>query len=126
MEVHTKNYTASQKTIDWNDMKKLYCGDEFSERVAEYAQAAVHNKKYIYINFMINVTENCDCDGEIMKPIYENVGVFASSDPVAIDKACYDMLEKREGKAPFSGTSIFKYAEGLGLGSTLYKLELGP
>jgi len=122
MEVHTKDYTNTQKTIDWSDNKKLYWGDEFSERVAEYALAAVSNKQYIYVNFMTNITKDCDCDGQMMKPIYDNVGIFASTDPVAIDKACYDMLAKREGRKPFAGEHIFSYAEQIGLGSTSYTL----
>jgi uncharacterized Fe-S center protein len=44
-------------------------------------------------------------------------------DPVAIDKACFDMLEKREGKKPFEGADIFAYAEKLGLGSQKYTLH---
>ena len=122
IEAHTKNYSPAQKTINWNDMEKLYWGDIFSERVAEYALAAVNKKTYIYINFMLNITKDCDCDGMVMKPIYKNVGVFASTDPVAIDKACYDELERREGKKPFTGEKIFEYAETLGLGSRRYTL----
>ena len=122
MNVHTKNYTPAQTTINWDEMEKLYSGSVFSERVAEYALAAVNKKNYIYLNFMLNITKDCDCDGNVMKPIYENVGIFASTDPVAIDKACYDLLEKRENKKPFTGEAIFKYAEKIGLGSTQYNL----
>lgn len=122
MDVHTKNYSLAQKTIDWNKMEKLYWGDVFSERVAEYALAAVNKKAYVYINFALNITKNCDCDDTVMKPIYKNIGVFASTDPVAIDKACYDKLECREEKKPFAGEAIFKYAETLGLGSRTYTL----
>jgi len=122
MDVHTRNYTPAQKTINWGDKKNLYWGDVFGERVVEYALAAVNKKTYIYVNFMLNITKDCDCDGAAMKPIYEDVGVFASTDSVAIDKACYDELERREGKKPFTGETIFKYAEALGLGSQTYKL----
>jgi len=122
MEVHSKNYTSAQKTINWGDMKNLYWGDEFGERVAEYAIAAVNKKTYVYINYMLNITKDCDCDGVRMKPIYENVGVFASTDPVAIDKSCYDVLEKKEGKKPFTGEAIFKYAETIGLGLSNYTM----
>jgi len=123
MDVHIKNCPPTQKTIDWSEGEKLHRGDIFSERVAEYALAAVNNKQYIYVNFMLNITKDCDCDGTAMEPIYKNVGVFASTDPVAIDKACYDALEQREGKKPFTGDTIFKYAEALSLGSQKYMLE---
>ena len=95
----------------------------FRQKLAEYALAAQKGKKNIYINFALNITKDCDCDGNIMKPIYENVGIFASTDPVSIDKACFDELAKREGKGPFTGENIFKYAETLGLGSCEYILE---
>jgi len=123
MDLHTKGYTSSQKTIDWSESEKLYWGDEFSERVAEAALAAINDKKNIYVNFALNITKDCDCDGEVMKPIYENIGVFASTDPVAIDKACYDVLAQKEGKKPFTGEPIFEYAEKLGLGSKTYTLK---
>lgn len=76
----------------------------------------------IYLTFATDIVRNCDCDGKKMIPICQDLGIFASTDPVAIDKACFDMLEKREGKKPFTGDAIFSYAEKLGLGSAKYKL----
>lgn len=71
---------------------------------------------------MIHITKDCDCDGSPMKPIYKDIGIFASLDPIAIDKACYDVLKKREGKKPFTGEVIFDYAQSLGLGTQKYTL----
>ena len=45
-----------------------------------------------------------------------------SGDPVAIDAACCDLLNKREGKQFFIGTDIFDHAEKIGLGTTEYEL----
>ncbi len=123
MEVHCKNYTPGQKTIDWSDWEKQYHGDVFRERLAEYALSAVNKKQYIYLTFAINMTENCDCDGEEMKPVYRDLGIFASLDPVAIDKACFDLITKREGRTAFPGSDIFAYAEKLGLGTQNYTLN---
>jgi len=122
MEIHSKEFTPELKTIDWSKRDKLYPLEIFRERVAEYALAAVNNKQYIYLTFAFDIAENCDCDGEEMKCVYTDLGVFASLDPVAIDKACFDMLEKREGKKPFEGADIFAYAEKIGLGSQEYTL----
>ena len=58
-----------------------------------------------------------------MECVYTDLGIFASLDPVAIDKACFDMLEKREEKKPFDGADIFAYAEKLGLGNQEYTLQ---
>jgi uncharacterized protein len=122
IEIHSKEFASGLKTIDWSKRDKLYPLDIFRERVAEYALAAVNHKQYIYLTFAFDITDNCDCDREEMKCVYTDLGIFASLDPVAIDKACFDMLEKREGKKPFDGADIFNYAEKLGLGSQKYTL----
>lgn len=121
MEVHAKDYSDSKTTINWGNTP-LYYGIEFNERIVDYALAAVNKKKYIYLNFALSIVENCDCDGEKMTPIYNDLGIFASIDPVAIDKACFDLLAKREGKKPFGGDEVFAYAEKIGLGLQDYEL----
>ena len=122
IEQHCKNSVPDDKTVDWSDGSSLYTGTEFRKRTAEYALAAVNHKQYMYITFAENITANCDCDGEKMPLVYKDLGLFASTDPVAIDKACFDLLEKREKKLPFEGSEIFPYAEKLGLGSQQYEL----
>lgn len=121
--VHGKHaeYIEGASLHNW-DNNYLSVGKVFNERMAESACAAVHNKEVIYITFAVNIVENCDCDAKEMEPVYKDVGVFASTDPAAIDKAVFDILEKREGKKPFTGDEIFGYAEQIGLGSTMYKL----
>lgn len=95
----------------------------FNERLAEYAYAAAKGKQIIYITFAFNITKNCDCEGHAMKPIAKDLGVFASLDPVAIDQACLDVLDKNEGSTVFRrGRYTLEYAAGLGLGSRKYEL----
>lgn len=95
----------------------------FNERLAEYAYAAAKGKQNIYITFALNITKNCDCEGHPMKPIAKDIGIFASLDPVAIDQACLDVLDKREGKKIFRrGRHTLAYAEKIGLGSRSYEL----
>lgn len=122
VEAHTKKEISNHEQIDWSNGENLYTGALFRERSAEYALAAVNKKPHIYLNFAIDIVKDCDCDGRKMTPIYKDLGVFASTDPVAIDKACFDMLEKREAKIPFFGDDIFDYAEKIGLGSKLYQI----
>ena len=57
-----------------------------------------------------------------MKPILPDLGVFASLDPVAIDQACLDLLDKRAGKKKFGGRRTLEYAEEIGLGTRKYEL----
>ncbi|MDQ7826203.1 MAG: DUF362 domain-containing protein [Candidatus Eremiobacteraeota bacterium] len=95
-------------------------GGKFREKVVEYAYAAQKGKKNIYLNFAMNVTKGCDCEGKKMKPVMEDYGIFAATDPVAIDRACYDMALRKGRK--FKGSEQFLYAEKIGLGSTNYRL----
>lgn len=95
----------------------------FNERLAEYAYAASKGRNNIYITFAFNITKNCDCEGHPMKPIAKDLGVFASTDPVAIDQACLDVLDKSEGRRVFKkGRYTLEYAEAIDLGSRNYEL----
>jgi hypothetical protein len=105
-------------SIDWASTSPV----AFRQKLAEYAFAAQKNKDNIYINFALNITKDCDCESRAQTPIASDIGVFASTDPVAIDAACYDMLNKREGRQVFGGSDIFDYAEEIGLGTMEYKL----
>ena len=101
----------------WN---ALTGGRIFREKLVEYALAAHAGKKNIYINFVVNVTSGCDCEPHPMRKCIADVGVFASTDPVAIDKACYDAVAGR-GKR-FRGKEQLAYAEKIRLGSCIYDL----
>ena len=122
IEQHSKKSIPDTETINWSDWLSLYHGTTFRERTAEYAQAAVSGQKNIYITFAISMVKNCDCDGEEMKPLYEDVGIFASTDIVAIDAATMAVVKEKIGKKPFDGEEILPYAEKLGIGSSQYEL----
>lgn len=96
--------------------------NNFSEKLVEYAYAAQKGKKIIYFNFLFNITKNCDCDGKKMKPIAKDVGILVGTDPVAVDKASFDLLRKQERKKVFNGDYTLDYAEKIGLGKKEYKL----
>lgn len=68
----------------------------FREKITEYAYGAQLDKSHLYISFMVNITKDCDCIGEEMQPIAKNFGVLASTDPVALDSACLDILQSEE------------------------------
>jgi uncharacterized Fe-S center protein len=92
----------------------------FKEKIVEYAYAAQLGKQNIYINFAMNITRGCDCEPRKMKSIIPDLGLFISTDPVAIDKACHD-IAKENGKK-FKGVQQLTYGETIGLGSQNYKL----
>jgi uncharacterized Fe-S center protein len=94
----------------------------FNERLAEYALAAAKDKNNIYISFALGITAGCDCEGHPMIPITGDIGIFASKDPIAIDKACLDKL-RPDVKLLFGrGIRTLTYGEKIGLGSKKYEL----
>ncbi|MFW6210671.1 MAG: DUF362 domain-containing protein, partial [bacterium] len=68
--------------------------EKLQKRMAEYALAAVKNKKgkVFYFNFVMNITPNCDCLPSSGKTITPDIGILASFDPVAIDAASADLI----------------------------------
>ena len=102
-------------------LKFIGIGNPFIEKLVEGAYAAQKGKKNIYMNFAMNITPGCDCEPKTMKPVMDDFGIFISTDPVAIDKACYDMAQEKGKK--FRGFKTFPYAESIGLGSADYSLH---
>ncbi len=95
----------------------------FIERLVEYAYGAQLGKNIIYLTFAVNITRGCDCEGRKMKPFVPNLGILASSDPVAIDQASLDLLDRKHGKKVLKrGRHALIYAESIGLGSRNYEI----
>lgn len=68
--------------------------DIFQKKLAEYALGATKGKekKIIYLNFIIHVSPACDCYPNSDAPIVRDIGILASTDPVAIDSASCDLV----------------------------------
>lgn len=81
-------------------------------KIAEYAYAVLKNKPSFHISFVIDVSPNCDCHDENDLPIVPDIGIFASFDPVALDMACIDAVNKMP-KNPGSWLFDKKRAENL-------------
>jgi uncharacterized Fe-S center protein len=109
--------------------------DQFLESMAEAAQA-VHNNKQenggiVYISVMNHLSVDCDCNGRPEEPDMHDVGILASTDPVALDQACVDIVYNtpREESAALieriesrNGIHTLEHAEKIGLGSRTYNL----
>lgn len=109
----------------------------FLESMAAAAQS-VHEYfgegNIVYINVMNNMSIDCDCDAHPADPLLKDVGILASTDPVALDQACLDIVfnitpEEGNDNGPLleriksrHGTHIVDYAEQIGLGSKSYEL----
>ncbi len=97
--------------------------ENFKEKVTEYAYGAQLGKSFIYLNFLMNITKDCDCVGRSQQLLTDDIGVLISTDPVAIDKACYDLLAASHGEALFTaGLTQIKHAERIGFGDAKYQL----
>ena len=125
--------------IQWNE-----AADLVMRKMAEYAKGALTGKagKTLYINFITQVSPACDCYGHSDAPIVNDIGLCASTDPVAIDQASADLVNAargNEGSALQSGHEPggdkfrgcwpqipwevqLEHAEKIGLGSRSYQL----
>jgi len=104
-------------------IRNTWGGSHFLEKLTEYAYGASRGKDIIYITFVHNITKDCDCAGTPMKPIAGNIGVLAGKDPVALDTACLDLVQKNSGKKLFEkGRASLVHAEKIGLGTMEYEL----
>ena len=128
-------HSAGASSTSW----RVAAQDDFLESMAAAAQA-VHNyfkqegRNIVYINVMNNLSVDCDCDGNPASPEMHDIGILASLDPVALDKACLDLvfnynsttgddasaLQQRINRQ--HGTHTVTYAEQIGLGTQHYTL----
>ncbi len=106
-------------------------GEKLQQRIVDHAAAVVRNKpgRIGYVTVLVNVTKDCDCLSLAQEPLLEDIGVLASLDPVAIDRATLDLIRERAGRTLESmsypgrdGSLQLAYAERMGLGSERYEL----
>ncbi len=132
-------YDSAQ--VVWHESSENVC-----KRVAEYAYAAIKDKPSFHISFIMNVSPFCDCWPYNDYPLVPDIGMAASFDPVALDKACADMVTAApalpgskicsdHSHGDLSGKDKFKlahpdtfwqagleHAEKIGLGTSNYEL----
>lgn len=117
---------------------------EFLERMMDYAKAVLEPKgrPCLHVNFVVDVIPECDCTGYSDAPLCPDIGVLASLDPVAVDQASLDLVNRAPASSPSKlplsyqpGEDKFRavhghvpedfglgYAEKIGLGSRAYEL----
>ena len=107
--------------------------DSFLEAMADAASSVVDyfDGKIIYVNVMKNMSVDCDCCAVAEDPCIKDIGILVSDDPIAIDRACVDLvyassdpgkphlIERIESR---NGTHTIDAAAALGFGSTDYTL----
>ena len=107
--------------------------DSFLESMADAAKSIVDyfDGKIAYINVMKNMSVDCDCCAKAEDPCIADIGILASLDPLAIDRACVDLVyaSSDPGKPHFieriesrNGLLTLEAADKLGIGSREYEL----
>ena len=127
--IHSAGQSKDQYTI-WDNLPKQ---DRFLESMADAASTVndLFKGKVVYINVMKNLSVDCDCCAVAEDPCMQDIGILASTDPVAIDQACIDLVYNSEdkGKEHFiervesrHGIHTIEVAEELGVGNREYEL----
>lgn len=127
--IHSAGTTTDQAKV-WGNLPEQ---DDFLESMAEAAKAIADHcgDKILYISVANNLSVDCDCDSSPADPEMGDIGILASLDPVALDRACTDLVRSSEdhGKIHLieridsrNGMHTLDHAESLGMGSQKYEL----
>ena len=115
---------------------------DLSCKMAEYAYAVLKGRPHFHVSVVMDVSPYCDCHGENDASVVPDVGMFASFDPVALDKACIDAVNKQPAIAgsilderarthhdhltnvhpTTNWHSCLEHAEKIGIGTSSYEL----
>ena len=127
--IHTAGKTTDANKL-WNNLPEQ---DKFIEAMADAAKSIVDyfGGKIVYINIMKNMSVDCDCCAVAEDPCMKDIGILISTDPIAIDQACLDLvyqandpgkkhlIERIESR---NGVHTIEAALELGYGSRTYEL----
>ena len=127
--IHSAGKTDDASEV-WGDLPPQ---KDFIESMGEAAGAVVNymGDRAVYISVMNNLSIDCDCDAHPHPPEMADVGILASLDPVALDRACVDLVYASDPKTSASlrermetrlGPHILDHAEALGYGRQAYTL----
>jgi hypothetical protein len=112
--------------FEWGETSR-----NLQEKMVEHALAVqrTHEHRMCYFNFMTHMTKECDCMGIQQEVLFEDVGIVAGDDIVAVEQATVDLILKKVGKDVFREfhpgidyTPQLEYGEAVGLGSRKYEL----
>ena len=127
--IHSAGRTLDQNDL-WNELPEQ---DKFLEAMADAASSVIDYFKgnIVYVNIMANMSVDCDCCSVAEDPCLHDMGILVSLDPVAIDKACIDLVYSSDDPGKFhfiervesrNGIHTITSAASLGCGSMDYEL----
>jgi len=98
---------------------------DIQKGIAKYAADLIKGRKLFYINFLINISPNCDCFHTNEPMIAPDVGILASFDPVSLDQACYDFVKEPIDKLhpEVDAREQLVFAEKFGAGERNYEIK---
>ena len=120
-------HSGGTSDTHWHDELHM----EFLESMAEAAKGVCDylGDQVVFVNVMNRLSIDCDCTGHPEEPDMHDIGILASTDPVALDQACLDLVSKADGNAKFmwrledlDGVHTLEHAEEIGLGNRAYTL----
>lgn len=127
--IHSAGKTKDQNEL-WSNVAEQ---DQFLEAMADAASSVVahFNGNMAFINIMCNMSVDCDCCAVAEDPCMKDIGILASLDPIAIDRACIDLVKNSDDPGrdhlleritSRHGEHTIEAATTLGFGSTDYEL----
>ena len=127
--IHSAGQSKDQTKI-WNNLPEQ---NKFLESMADAASSVVKHfgKNIVFINVMCNLSVDCDCCAVAEDPCMKDIGILASTDPIAIDQACMDLIynSKDPGRDHFvarverqNGIHTIEAAAELGFGTREYEI----
>lgn len=128
--IHSVGKTLDQNKVWETDFEQ----NEFLEAMADAAESVAAyfgSENIVYINIMCNLSVDCDCCSVAEDPCMADIGVLAGTDPIAVDKACIDLIYNSTDKGrdhlverieSRNATHTIDAAAQLGFGTTEYEL----
>lgn len=122
--IHSGGQSRTRPIFGWDQ-------DTFCESMAEAASSVVDylDGRIAFVNVMNRISVDCDCDGNPAQPDIHDIGILASTDPVAIDQAAIDLVWNADGSQSLKnrinaqhGLHTLEHAQEIGLGSRVYRL----
>lgn len=118
-------HTAGRSHTSWFGGEQ----DAFLESMADAGKSVVDalDGNILFINVMNRLSIDCDCNGNPAEPDIHDIGILASTDPVALDQACVDLIYEAEGNESFvrrmegqNAIHVLEAGEEIGLGNRDY------
>ncbi|MBR1718352.1 MAG: DUF362 domain-containing protein [Bacilli bacterium] len=121
--IHSAGTNKDQYTL-WDNLPPQ---NDFLESMADAASAVVDYFKgnMAFINIMANMSVDCDCCAVAEDPCMKDIGILASTDPIAIDKACIDLVESSNDPGSSHFMERVNSRNGLHTIDAAYKLDFG-